>query len=167
MFYFCFDGSYPPFQEESLRDQFQKIRSAEYSFPASEWENISQDAKDMIASCLVADPDNRKTCQDILKNNRWIAVNDAKVLRRSSLMNNLHKLHQSWTACHTATTGGGVHHKNSRSSSILSVHKFKEKRTSLMAGVGAGVDLSDILKFEEEEEAIEEQDEGDDEQGAS
>lgn len=131
-------ASYPPFQEESLRDQFQKIRTAEYSFPVSEWENISQDAKDMIASCLVADPDQRNTCHDILKNDNWIAVDDAKVLRRSSLMNNLHKLHQSWT--------GGLH---SSRSSILSVHKFKEKRTSLMAGVGAGIDLSDILKFEE------------------
>jgi len=49
----------------------KRIRSGQYSFPAPEWTNVSQDAKDLIKGCLKTNRDHRLTIDDIIQH-KWI-----------------------------------------------------------------------------------------------
>jgi calcium/calmodulin-dependent protein kinase I len=57
----------PPFKEDKNKELFDKIKSAEYSFPSPEWDHISDLAKDLISKLLVTDPDQRLTADEILE----------------------------------------------------------------------------------------------------
>lgn len=45
----------------------------QYTFPNPEWQNVSQDAKDLIKGMLNVDPAKRFTIEQVMSN-RWIAV---------------------------------------------------------------------------------------------
>ena len=47
---------YPPFYAEENNELFKLIKDCEYEFHMPYWENISEDAKDLIKKLLVADP---------------------------------------------------------------------------------------------------------------
>lgn len=47
----------------------------QYTFPNPEWQNVSQDAKDLINGMLNVDPAKRLTIDQVMSN-RWIAVRD-------------------------------------------------------------------------------------------
>jgi len=51
----------------------KRIRSGQYEFPKPEWNNVSQDAKDLIRGMLKTDPNERYTIDDVIKN-KWIDV---------------------------------------------------------------------------------------------
>lgn len=50
-----------------------RIRLGQYTFPLPEWQNVSQDAKDLINGMLNIDPGKRFTIDQVMSNN-WIAV---------------------------------------------------------------------------------------------
>jgi mitogen-activated protein kinase-activated protein kinase 2 len=50
-----------------------RIRMGQYTFPNPEWQNVSQDAKDLINGMLNIDPAKRLTIEQVMSN-RWIAV---------------------------------------------------------------------------------------------
>jgi len=50
-----------------------RIRSGQYDFPTAEWQDVSQDAKDLIKGMLCTDPAKRLTIDQVVKN-RWVAV---------------------------------------------------------------------------------------------
>uniref|UniRef100_A0A6B2L3E5 non-specific serine/threonine protein kinase n=1 Tax=Arcella intermedia TaxID=1963864 RepID=A0A6B2L3E5_9EUKA len=66
-------GGFPPFDGENDVEVFASILAVKYSFPAPEWTNISDDAKDFIASIFVG-ADDRLTAEGCL-NHRWIRNN--------------------------------------------------------------------------------------------
>ncbi|CAH1378048.1 hypothetical protein MTP99_019422 [Tenebrio molitor] len=49
-----------------------RIRMGQYTFPNPEWQNVSQDAKDLINGMLNIDPAKRLTIEQVMSN-RWIA----------------------------------------------------------------------------------------------
>jgi len=49
----------------------KRIRTGQYCFPNPEWQNVSQDAKDLIKGMLKTDPDERLTIFDVTRN-QWI-----------------------------------------------------------------------------------------------
>ncbi|KAJ8930858.1 hypothetical protein NQ314_016277 [Rhamnusium bicolor] len=49
-----------------------RIRMGQYTFPNPEWQNVSQDAKDLINGMLNIDPAKRFTIDQVMSN-RWIA----------------------------------------------------------------------------------------------
>ena len=51
----------------------KRIRSGQYEFPKPEWQNVSQDAKDLIKGMLKTDPQERLMIDDVIKH-KWIAV---------------------------------------------------------------------------------------------
>ena len=44
-----------------MKELFQKITAADYTFPDEKWANVSEDAKLFIGSLLVVDPEARLT----------------------------------------------------------------------------------------------------------
>jgi len=69
-------GGYPPFIEQNQRDLFKKIRKGDYEFHDEYWNQISQDAKDLISSLLTVNPDDRATAKIVLSS-KWITGDDA------------------------------------------------------------------------------------------
>ena len=65
---------YPPFYAEENNELFQLIKECDYEFHEPYWDNISEDAKDLIKKLLVADPVKRLSAEEILKH-PWITQN--------------------------------------------------------------------------------------------
>jgi len=62
---------YPPFYGETDADVLTKVRLGNFSFKASDWKNISEDAKNLICNLLKMNPRNRYTAEQTL-NHEWI-----------------------------------------------------------------------------------------------
>lgn len=56
----------PPFFDEDNFLLFEKIKKVQYNFDAPTWENVSDEAKDVINRLLVAEPDKRMTPDEFL-----------------------------------------------------------------------------------------------------
>ena len=50
---------YPPFYEENNEKLFEMIKKGKVEFPSPEWNNISENAKDLILNLLNLDPKKR------------------------------------------------------------------------------------------------------------
>uniref|UniRef100_T1IP72 non-specific serine/threonine protein kinase n=1 Tax=Strigamia maritima TaxID=126957 RepID=T1IP72_STRMM len=50
----------------------KRIRTGQYDFPTPEWQNVSQDAKELIRGLLRTEPTQRFTIEDVMSN-KWIA----------------------------------------------------------------------------------------------
>ena len=61
-----------PFQATELKDIFQKIINAEFTYEGQEWESVSENAKDLITRMMKADPRNRITIDQALRH-PWLA----------------------------------------------------------------------------------------------
>mmetsp|Transcript_46802 Transcript_46802/g.114104 ORF Transcript_46802/g.114104 Transcript_46802/m.114104 type:complete len:744 (+) Transcript_46802:145-2376(+) len=58
---------YPPFMKDTQTELFQQIRSCEWKFRKEDWENISDEAKELIRNLLVPDPEQRWTADQALE----------------------------------------------------------------------------------------------------
>jgi calcium/calmodulin-dependent protein kinase I len=63
---YCLLGGYPPFDAETDKLLFRKIRKGEYEFHPQFWNHISSEGKAFIASLLQLDPEVRATADDAL-----------------------------------------------------------------------------------------------------
>ena len=61
----------PPFYHEDNFELFEKIKRCEYSFKASVWKSVSNEAKDFVSKLLTKDPKKRLQGADIMKH-PWI-----------------------------------------------------------------------------------------------
>uniref|UniRef100_A0A915MB02 non-specific serine/threonine protein kinase n=1 Tax=Meloidogyne javanica TaxID=6303 RepID=A0A915MB02_MELJA len=48
-----------------------RIRKGEYNFAGTEWTLVSEAAKDLIRRCLITDPEQRVTIEELL-NHKWL-----------------------------------------------------------------------------------------------
>jgi serine/threonine protein kinase len=64
---------YLPFSadEDGQAGMFEKIKTANYTFPVEDWGEISSEAKDFISSMLIADPAKRIKSKDAV-NHPWL-----------------------------------------------------------------------------------------------
>jgi calcium-dependent protein kinase len=62
---------YPPFYGETDADVLAKVRLGNFSFSASDWKNVSEDAKVLIRMLLKMNPRDRYTAQQAL-NHEWV-----------------------------------------------------------------------------------------------
>jgi calcium/calmodulin-dependent protein kinase I len=74
---------YPPFMEDNQAILFDRIRRGNWEFEGKDWENVSQEAKNLIRGLLVVDPKERWTIDDAL-GCPWIRA-DASLLSSRSL----------------------------------------------------------------------------------
>ncbi|KAG6867328.1 hypothetical protein C0993_004334, partial [Termitomyces sp. T159_Od127] len=66
-------GGYTPFDRDSQQLEMEAIIAGDYKFePAEYWVNVSETAKDFIRKCLVLDPDERPTADQMLEH-KWLA----------------------------------------------------------------------------------------------
>jgi calcium/calmodulin-dependent protein kinase I len=54
---------FPPFYDDDNFALFEKIKKCQYDFPSPSWDNISNEAKDIIKNLLVVDPAKRLTAE--------------------------------------------------------------------------------------------------------
>ena len=57
---------FPPFYSDNDADLYKLIQSGVYSFPSPYWDNVSENAKDLIRKMLVVDPTKRLTSEQVL-----------------------------------------------------------------------------------------------------
>jgi len=69
--YFILCG-HPPFYGSTEKRILEKVVKGLYEFKDSEWEGISEDAKDLIRKLLEYDPEKRLSAEDAL-NHSWFA----------------------------------------------------------------------------------------------
>lgn len=62
---------FPPFYEENTAKLFDQIMNARYDFPSPYWDDISEQAKDLIKHLLVVDPNQRFTAKQLIEH-PWI-----------------------------------------------------------------------------------------------
>jgi calcium-dependent protein kinase len=82
---------YPPFYGENDADVLSKVRLGNFSFNASDWKNVSEDAKNLIRNTLKMNPRDRYTAEQAL-NHEWIknkAPKAANVSLQSNFVDNL------------------------------------------------------------------------------
>mmetsp|Transcript_15683 Transcript_15683/g.36065 ORF Transcript_15683/g.36065 Transcript_15683/m.36065 type:complete len:515 (+) Transcript_15683:129-1673(+) len=77
---------YPPFYGENDADVLSKVRLGNFSFNASDWKNVSEDAKNLIRMLLKMNPRDRYTAEQAL-NHEWIK-NKAPKAQGVSLQSN-------------------------------------------------------------------------------
>jgi serine/threonine protein kinase len=59
-----------------------KIKAADYTFEPQYWDQVSDDAKDLIKKMLVVDPDKRLTADQALRH-PWFLVGDHELISRN------------------------------------------------------------------------------------
>merc|ERR1711933_415629 len=62
---------YPPFYAETDAEVLAKVRLGNFSFNATDWKNVSEDAKNLIRTLLKMNPRDRYTAEQAL-NHVWI-----------------------------------------------------------------------------------------------
>ena len=73
-------GGYPPFQDQSHRGLFRKIRAADFTFHDMYWSNVSLYAKQLISKLLTVNPQIRLTSQQSLLTT-WLEIRDDQLSR--------------------------------------------------------------------------------------
>jgi calcium/calmodulin-dependent protein kinase I len=57
---------FPPFYEENNSKLFEMIKNCEFEFPSPFWDDVSDEAKNLIKAILVRDPSQRLSAENIL-----------------------------------------------------------------------------------------------------
>lgn len=70
MLYMLLSG-FPPFHHTNVSTLYALIKKGEFTFAASQWEKISEAAKDLIRSLLVLDSSQRATPTQVLEH-QWL-----------------------------------------------------------------------------------------------
>lgn len=66
-------AGYPPFYGESQHEIFRKITHGVYDYEREEWNDVSKEARGLIDSMLVVNPQSRITLSQVLKHS-WFAL---------------------------------------------------------------------------------------------
>lgn len=61
---------YPPFYGDDNQEILQMVQKGEFDFDGEEWDDISNDAKDLIKK-LICKPEKRLTAEQVLKH-KWV-----------------------------------------------------------------------------------------------
>mmetsp|Transcript_31837 Transcript_31837/g.47310 ORF Transcript_31837/g.47310 Transcript_31837/m.47310 type:complete len:718 (-) Transcript_31837:710-2863(-) len=80
---FLLIGGYPPFQDQSHKGLFRKIRAADYIFHETYWEKVSLEAKQLISSLLVVNPRHRWTAKECLDKSAWLRSSEETLSLRN------------------------------------------------------------------------------------
>ena len=90
---YIFLCGYPPFNGQNDNEIFQKIKKGKFVYPSPEWDNVSQQAKDLVNKMLHFDPKRRISAKEAL-DDVWIQTfmrdkngNDARPLNMNQLKN--------------------------------------------------------------------------------
>lgn len=68
---------FPPFYEENNSKLFEMIKTCTFEFPSPFWDDVSDDAKNLIKAILVKDPQERLSAEKILAH-PWVNGDKAR-----------------------------------------------------------------------------------------
>jgi serine/threonine protein kinase len=74
-------GGYPPFQDETHRGLFRKVRAADFTFHDKYWSNVSLSAKQLITNLLTVDPEDRFDASEALGSS-WLKIQPERLSTR-------------------------------------------------------------------------------------
>jgi calcium-dependent protein kinase len=86
---------YPPFNGETDNEILNKIKTGKFVYPEEEWDNISDEAKDLISKMLEFNPSTRYAAGDCL-NHKWLTDNTKRSIDTKfsiKCLNNMKKFH--------------------------------------------------------------------------
>lgn len=86
---------YPPFNGENDDEILGKIKIGKFTFPEEEWDNVTDEARDLIKKMLTFNPNERYSASDCL-NHSWFKQNNNKKLDKNfsiKCLNNMKKFH--------------------------------------------------------------------------
>lgn len=69
--YYCLSGDLPFFFAKE-EEKFEAIKKCQWEFGSTVWEDVSEEAKDLITKLLVRDPKKRLNCSEIL-DHEWFS----------------------------------------------------------------------------------------------
>ena len=84
---------YPPFMRETQAELFKQIRTGSWTFVEKDWENVSEEARELIENLLVVDPDQRWTVDEALKC-AWIQDTTGTDAESRDLMSSIQTLRE-------------------------------------------------------------------------
>ena len=58
---------FPPFYADDNNTLFNMIKKADFEFHSPYWDNVSENAKDLIKKLLIVEPEKRLSTEEILK----------------------------------------------------------------------------------------------------
>lgn len=76
-------SGHPPFYSKSNREVLEKTARGQYRMDGSEWEGVSEEAKDLIRKMLVVDPAKRITADEVLKHPWLTNLDDEEIVTES------------------------------------------------------------------------------------
>ena len=83
---------YPPFDGRNNNEIFQKILKSDYKLNGDDWNNISNDAKDLLKKLLQKKPNKRITAQEALKHPFIVKNTLNKKNENNNNINNINKI---------------------------------------------------------------------------
>lgn len=75
-------GGYPPFYDSDHKKLFQRVKAGNFHFHSKYWKGVSEEAKDLIKSILVVNPDERLTAEDALAH-PWLSIKDKDLAKHT------------------------------------------------------------------------------------
>lgn len=69
---------YPPFDSDKNEENIENIKNGKYDFASPDWDEISENAKDLVRKMLNPDPKKRITAEEILRH-PWMVENATEV----------------------------------------------------------------------------------------
>jgi len=66
-------AGYPPFINENNEALYEEIKAGQFDFPDQDWEEVSNEAKDLIQGLLKLNPEERLSAEDILQHD-WFKM---------------------------------------------------------------------------------------------
>jgi len=75
---------YPPFYGNSEKEIYDSVKKGSFNFPKSEWDVVSNEAKDLIKRLLEFNPKNRITAYAALQHKWFVETNLSHVVRGAS-----------------------------------------------------------------------------------
>ena len=81
---------YPPFYGDTDEDIYKQVLKGEYDFPKEEWQNVSEEAKNLVQKMLEKDTKKRITALDALQD-KWFKINKQKKASNKLLAKNVLK----------------------------------------------------------------------------
>ena len=79
---------YAPFYGENDKEIYNQVLKGEYDFPKEEWQNVSEEAKNLVQKMLEKDTKKRITALDALQN-KWFKINKQKKTSNKLLAKNV------------------------------------------------------------------------------
>ncbi|KAL4227967.1 Calcium/calmodulin-dependent protein kinase type IV [Mactra antiquata] len=81
---------YEPFYHEDEREMYKKILKGDFMFDSPYWDNITENAKDLIKKLLIINPENRITV-DVALNHDWVKGRGASGEHMEDAQSNIKK----------------------------------------------------------------------------